>query len=413
MKLKIILLLLISITFTGCSDDRPIYESGMTKKDFGEMFGNWLGNKIADNANEAQIEKYKNKTTDLVKKYQQEVNALESKEDVLLTTDNMITDIVSLSENTYGLNLDDWNYIANPEVDESASKQSQLEIKYILKQISAILPSYKVGYLPSHLDSPVRKSLESKNDGDVYYHVLMNSKYKEIIANDKWLHEYKSKEIILKTAKSIAVSEGLYFDVDLNELENNNREIKNIENEYGKHFDRKIKNIIKPQKTIYQFADIFKSKSINDFKINTSNSLQIAQKKHQNAINNKSKQSTITYLKSNVDYELEGIKTANINIENTYNENIRKLNELLEKIKTLKSNESQFNYYHNVKIFVTTYNELLNKNLDDRDISKYLSNGRWLYKAKEYDISNHINLDRSDSMALEEYLKTMKKLLSV
>jgi len=55
-----LLSLMILFGVAGCSNEPPIYESGMTKEVYGEKFGAWLGDKLSS-SNEAELEAYREK----------------------------------------------------------------------------------------------------------------------------------------------------------------------------------------------------------------------------------------------------------------------------------------------------------------------------------------------------------------
>lgn len=419
---------ILTIGFTGCGEKRPVYESGMSKKEFGEKFGNWFGGKIEDNANEAQIEEYKNKTTDIVKQYQKQIKNTKSQNEILELTDNMINNILSEAQATYDLSEDDWNYIANPEVDDSASKQSQLEIKFGLKQMMAMFPTYKVGYFPSSLATPIKKSTENIHSGEVYAYILNNSKYKLIVENNNWLKNYEAKKVILTTAIKIAKEEKLYFDVKIDgfgKLENQERTIKNLK--YSYRFEIINNNDVVGygrNRTIFDFKDIVNSKNKEEFRKNYKY-IKYAQRDLDNSEKTLIKKEK--YLQKNPDTSwaskdvekykikvkdnIEKLKQENAKFDKLYNKDIIKLNNQINELSTLESNikNASSQHQHNIKIFVKTYQKLINNGYENHIIGKYLSNNRQIYKADKYNISTNIKLDHGDGMAFSDYMKTMKE----
>jgi len=422
---------ILTIGFTGCGDKRPVYESGMSKKEFGEKFGNWFGSKIADNANEAEIEKYKEKTTDIIKVYQTKVKNQKLKDDILELTDNMIKEVLSLAEDTYGLDEDDWNYIVNPEVDDSASKQSQLEIKFALRQMMAMFPTYKFGYFPSSLEMPIKESTEKINNGEVYAYILNESKYKIIIEDHDWLKKYEAKKIILNTAKKIAKEEKLYFDVKINGFGRlDNQEQKKIKDLKYKYKFEIINNSdvvgYGSNRTIFDLKDIVNSKSKDEFRANYEY-IKYAKRDLDNSkkyLLEKEKylkkhpgtswvKEDVKKYKLKVEQNTAKLEQANIKFDKIYTEDINKLNNQIQELEALESSlkHSVSKYQHNIKVFIKTYQTLINKGYKNHIIEEFLSNGRPVYGADKYNISQNIKFKDNDGIAFSDYMETMQKLL--
>ena len=107
------------------------------------------------------------------------------------------------------------------------------------------------------------------------------------------------------------------------------------------------------------------------------------------------------------------LKQENLKFDKIYNQEITKLDSQIKQLSTLEDNinNASSQHQHNIKVFVKTYQELINKGYENHIIGKYLSKDRQMYKADKYNISDKIKLDHSDGMAFSGYMKTIQSLL--
>jgi hypothetical protein len=406
---NILIASILTIVLVGCSDSEPpVYKSGMTKNEYGEKFGGWLGDKLAS-SNEADIESYREKSIELVDSFKKKAINIRSSEEAKKLVDNLLADIIAMTENKFKLSKENWIFIANPKVDASASKQSQLEIKYGVNQIVRVL---NLGYLPTTVSNVIASVFQDKEDGIIYYKILKESRYSKIIANDDWLKSYEAKEVILETAIKIAENEKLYFDINIDKVQSDKRELKNLEEIPFKHFDsRFLRRSIKTfPETIYEFKKIFDSKVSNDFKVTSTNMLDIRKKELKRAIDSGYK-SSVDYSKGNVAYELKKMEEINNEAEIKFEETRRKLIAVLSKASKLRNNDNLSKVQHDIGIFIKTYKILKDEGYEDHTVGKYLSNNRQLYNIKKYDTQKSIELEHTDRMAFSQYMQIMDILL--
>ena len=426
---KILIASTLALALSACGNSEPpIYESGMSKREYGEKFGAWLGDKLAS-SNEAEIESYREKTTELVEEFQKSTKSINDKKELVLLVDSLIKEVVALSEDRFDLAIEDWRFIIDPQVDESASKQSQAELKYGISQIMAML---NIGYHPAKLSSVIESSLKNKSGGEIYYHVIKNSKYPKVIANDAWVIDFESKKSIINLAVKTAEQESLNFNLAIDgfgRLKSSQDKIEEIKYDYK--FDlidsHEVVGYNRDNRTIFEFKEIFESKSKEDYE-KVFNELAYAKRDLESA--EKYLAEKREYLRNNPDtswaktdvkkYEekvakyTQSLKEAKELFEQVYNNDVDRLNSRIVELKELEeSSEQSFaQYQQNIRIFLKTYNEAKALGFDNHTIGKVLFNGRQVYDSGEYNVDGDIKLDHTDGMAFSDYMETMNTLIN-
>lgn len=418
MKLYRMLLPILFVALSGCSDPRPTYESGVSLETYGEQVGSWLGGKIFKDKSEKEVESYRYNSNAILKDYRKKVGDLKSPDALLQATDKMVADILLLAESSHDLSLDDWLFLSNPKFDNSVNEISQIKIKYAFKQIMQIFPQSSAGYFPIHLGAEIQETLISKNNqSDVYYFVLKNSAHKRLIANDSWLEKNEQRMSIIGYAKKIALSEKLYFDVDLDELNKVSSAIFNIENDYRSN--RHVREIFsadldKNNMSLTEFADMANSMSVGDFKkrlrpSSLNEQLKQSQQQLKKHLDQKSREVTIEYWQSEVDYYLKSIDEESVKREVVFANAKNKITELLEELNNLKNDDNRIKHRHNMTVFSKTYRGVVDLGYQN-EFTSFLTNSNHVYNLDKYDpITMH---DLGNEFAHIEYLKIMKKLLN-
>lgn len=425
--IKIILVSVLALGLTGCGSSKPpVYESGMTKKEYGEKFGDWLGEKLSS-SNEAEIETYRKKTTALVKTFKKNAKSTNEKQELALLVDSLVQEIVALSEDRFDLDIGDWRFIVAPQVAESASKQSQAEVRYMISQIMAML---NIGYHPATLFSVIESSIKDKSDGETYYHVIKKSKYPKVIVNDKWLTEFEAKKAIIDIAVKTAEQENLNFDLQINHfgtLKSSQDKINQIKLNYK--FDlinsSDVIGYNRGNRTIDKFKEIFESKNKKDYEP-VFNKLAYAKRDLINAekyLAEKreylSKNPNISWAKAGIKKQedlvvkyTQSFKDAKALFERTYKNDADSLKNLIVELKELEqfSKQSFVQYQKNIRIFLKTYKEAQKLGYDNFTIGKVLFKGRQVYDSNKYNLDSDIKLDHTDGMAFSDYIETMVAL---
>jgi len=425
---KTILVLALALALSACGNSEPpVYESGMNKQEYGEKFGVWLGEKLSS-SNEAEIEAYREKTIELVNEFKKKTKEINDKQKLVGLVDSLVKEIVVLSEERFDLAVEDWRFIVVPQVAESASKQSQAEVKYGISLVMAML---NIGYHPAELSSVVASSLKNKSDGEMYYHVIKNSKYTNIIANDTWVSEFESEKSIIELAFKAAKQGDLNFNLPADGfggLEASHDKIKRIKYDYK--FDLidsyEVVGYNRNDRTILEFKKIFESKPKEDYgpvfnKLEyAKRDLKSAEKHLAKKTDYLSKNPDVSWAKAGVEkYEgkvekyTQSLKEARVLFEKTYNNDVDRLENQIAELKKLENSSEQASaqYQGNIRVFLKTYEEAKALGYDNNTIGKALFNGRQVYDSGKYNLDSDINLDSTDRMAFSEYMKTMLALI--
>ncbi len=233
----------------------PIYSSGMSYEEYGAEFGEWLGKKL-DNSNEREIEEYIEKANTLRKDYKQKVSTINDKQEILKLTDSLIKNILYLAEHYFELSEEDWAFIIDPQVDNSASKQSKEEIYtgilYIMHQMS----NNKFTTPQALAYATIEDSLQGKNDGYIYYYILTQSKYKHLLATNEEFNRIKDRVVLTQMAVDIA-KENVDFDISFKDIVSNIKKFRSLKYDLSNFsiikLDNSVKNIFKLANNVKDF----------------------------------------------------------------------------------------------------------------------------------------------------------------
>jgi len=411
------LLPILFVALSGCSDPRPIYEGGASLETYGEQLGSWFGERVFKGKSEKEVGSYRDNSAVILKDYREKVMGMESPDALLQETDEMVAKILLLAGSTHDLSLDDWVFLSNPKFNDSVNEISQVKLKYTFKQITQFFPQSSAGYFPIHLGAEIQKILINKNNqGDLYRFVLKNSAHKQLIANESWLEKNEQRMTIIEYAKKIALSEKLYFDIDRKKIKKINQKILYIENDYRAYFDdREIFSVFsgKGDISLAEFASMVNSISLGDFKKglqppSSNEQLQKSQEQLKKHIDQKSREVTIKYWQSEVDYYVKSIDEENMRREGILANAKKELRGLLDELKGLKNDNDRIKHLHNMKVFARTYRGVMDLGYEEGFIAT-LTNSERVYNLDKYDpVSMN---DLGNEYAHIEYLKIMKELL--
>lgn len=425
--MKKLLIILSAVMFlNACSGDSPpIYKSDMTKKQYGEQFGDWLGGKLSK-ATEADIERYDEKSTELVKSFKEQAKHTESSEKAVILVDTLMSQIINMTKSHFNLSQSDWEFIADPNVDKSASNHSKWEVKFMIGDIFGRLSLSGFGYFPTTI--PISKTLKDKKDGEIYYSVLKNSKYSKIIANDEWAKDYEDRSFIIKSAMDIAKNDTLYFDTSSEVLKKYKRQKKHLE------FDYKFEVINSHEvigdgffgKSIFDLKKAVDSKSKKDYEREYKDIIYAKNRLKSSRLNltrkieylkrnpNKLAEDSVSEARVNVSKSEENLNKSYTEFNALYDNEIEKLNTTIGKLGKLESqiNSLSNKYNHNIQVFFKTYTELMNKNIENYVVAESLSGSRTIPNLKNYKGQKNINFEYYDKRAFDGYIKIMSNLLN-
>lgn len=190
------------VAFNVSASSFPIYGPNTNLEKYSEEVGGWLGDRFKRGLTEVDHENYKQKTTKYWGEYAELVKQSSDPDYVLMITDETLDDISFYSREDLGVSLQDWLLFANPPVEDGASQRSKDIAKGITSNICQFFSVDSVGYWPCHFRLKIRYLLEDQSD--IYAHVMTNSKFKALIADEAWLQRYNREKEILAYAKLIA-----------------------------------------------------------------------------------------------------------------------------------------------------------------------------------------------------------------
>lgn len=136
--------------------------------------------------------------------------------DAVQLTDDLLNDLIELSEDLLSISQDDWNYLLSPEVSDDIPKRDRLQIEQVLQQIPSTMANSLRVITPLNVIKAIPTKLKSHSDGDIYANILSDTGNAIFINDAEWLSSYNSKKTIQAVITELNFSED--FDIEATDI---------------------------------------------------------------------------------------------------------------------------------------------------------------------------------------------------